>query len=307
MISLFSVMLTMNCVTLAANAYIYSENEQQSFTNARIAGDLCNFKFLLWDDDGYGWFPIDGIKITVDDVDYGFVTLAGTAYAEKIVALPSGKVQLIWQGYFELGYRFDVYNSSDELIYTSPEYLPIGLFFTYQNACSCLPITNFAGEYIPNEKQVHLNWNAPETPALQGFDIYRNDILIEHVTSTTTFYSDSTTNLESGIYKYCVIPVYLVVCNLDTVYFETSINVGIKNYEDYITVYPNPAKDELRIENGELRIENVEIFDIYGRKILHSPLSILHSIDVSGLTNGIYFVKIATERGIITKKIVIMK
>ena len=309
MISLFSVMLTMNCVTLAANAYIYSENEQQTLSNARITGDLCNFKFILREDDGLGWYPNQGIKITVDGIDYGFLNLAWeTAYAEEIVGLPSGEVKLFWQGGFDNGYyHFEVYNSLDELIYTCPENLDPGLFFTYQNECSCLPITNFVGEYIQKEKQVNLRWNAPETPALQGFDIYRNDSMIAQIASTVISYTDSTANLESGVYKYCVIPVYLVVCNLENECFETSINVGIKDYETQIMVYPNPAKDELRIENGELRIENIEIYDVYGRKTFNFQLLTFNSIDVSSLTNGIYFVKIVTERGIITKKIVIMK
>ena len=33
-----------------------------------------------------------------------------------------------------------------------------------------------------------------------------------------------------------------------------------------VTVYPNPTTGQLTIENGELRMENVEIYDIMGRK-----------------------------------------
>ena len=245
-------MLTMNCVTLSANAYMYSENEQQSFTNAHIAGDLCNFKFLLWASHGYGWAPNDGIKITVDGIDYGFVNLPfglGNDSAEVIKPLPSGEVKLFWTGNFAPVYRFEVYNSSDELIYTRDEYLPIGLFFTYQNECSCLPVKDFEGVYIKEENQVNLSWKAPEAPSLLGFDIYRNDMLLERVAPTVIFYSDNTTELESGNYKYCVVPVYPSVCNLEDKCFETPINVGIKDYENHITIYPNPAKDELRITN----------------------------------------------------------
>ena len=69
-------------------------------------------------------------------------------------------------------------------------------------------------------------------------------------------------------------------------------------------VYPNPTRGELKIENGELKIENVEIFDVYGKKILHSPFSILNSIDISHFPAGIYFVKIRTEAGEVVKKVV---
>ena len=51
--------------------------------------------------------------------------------------------------------------------------------------------------------------------------------------------------------------------------------VGIPDIakNDYaIKVYPNPTTGELRIDNGQLTIENVEVFDIYGRKLLSNHL-----------------------------------
>ena len=87
-----------------------------------------------------------------------------------------------------------------------------------------------------------------------------------------------------------------------------------------ITLVPNPTTGELRIENGELRIENVEIFDVYGRTVganlcvrpdngeyvrphtaHRTPQT---ALDISHLQAGIYFVRIQTETGIITKKII---
>jgi hypothetical protein len=86
---------------------------------------------------------------------------------------------------------------------------------------------------------------------------------------------------------------------------------GIGNYGQTgnFTIYPNPAKNELKITNYELRITNVEVFDVYGRNVLphtahHTPHT---TLDISDLTSGIYFVKITTEQGIITKKVIIMK
>ncbi|MDR1682813.1 MAG: DUF5005 domain-containing protein [Candidatus Symbiothrix sp.] len=67
-----------------------------------------------------------------------------------------------------------------------------------------------------------------------------------------------------------------------------------------IRVYPNPATDELRIESGESRIGNVEIFDISGRKILNSRFSTLNSqlkINVCALPTGLYLLRTETESG----------
>ena len=85
--------------------------------------------------------------------------------------------------------------------------------------------------------------------------------------------------------------------------------VGIEtvtNDELPITVYPNPTSGQLRITNYELRIDNVEVFDVFGRKVSSNhliPTSSNHLIDISHFSNGIYFLKITTETGIITKKV----
>ena len=73
-----------------------------------------------------------------------------------------------------------------------------------------------------------------------------------------------------------------------------------------VKIYPNPTTGELRIESGELRIENVEIFDIFGKQqlsTLNSQLS-TQKIDISHLSAGLYFVKITTGTSVITQKII---
>jgi hypothetical protein len=76
---------------------------------------------------------------------------------------------------------------------------------------------------------------------------------------------------------------------------------GIGNYEqgESFTVYPNPAKNELRIKNYELRITNIEVFDVYGRNVTpHTAHRTPHTVlDISGLTSGVYFVRIMGEKG----------
>jgi len=74
-----------------------------------------------------------------------------------------------------------------------------------------------------------------------------------------------------------------------------------------ILLYPNPTTGQLIIENGELIMENVEIFNVMGQKqktIVNYQLSIVNSIDISHLSAGIYFVKIQTEKGEIIKKVI---
>jgi len=73
-----------------------------------------------------------------------------------------------------------------------------------------------------------------------------------------------------------------------------------------VTVYPNPATNELEIENGNLFIYKIEMRDMGGRMVLSQPFNILsahHRIDVSNLNSGLYFVKIFTERGDVVQKV----
>jgi len=73
-----------------------------------------------------------------------------------------------------------------------------------------------------------------------------------------------------------------------------------------ITVYPNPTNGEWRVESGEWKVERVEIFDAMGKmqkeeKRLQKTEWVL---DVSDLSAGIYFFKIHTENGVVTRKVV---
>jgi len=76
--------------------------------------------------------------------------------------------------------------------------------------------------------------------------------------------------------------------------------------QDDIIIYPNPTTGELTIDNGQWTMKGVEIYDMYGRKqfsIVNCQLSI-EKIDISHFSAGIYFVKITTETGIVTKKVI---
>ncbi|MCL1969632.1 MAG: T9SS type A sorting domain-containing protein [Bacteroidetes bacterium] len=71
-----------------------------------------------------------------------------------------------------------------------------------------------------------------------------------------------------------------------------------------IKIYPNPSGGELRVLNGELRVEHIEIYDTYGKKVGVVPISSETVVDISHLSAGVYFIKIRTEVGEVTRKVV---
>ena len=154
---------------------------------------------------------------------------------------------------------------------------------------------------MPDIKQVNLTWIAPESDYLKGFDIYRNDELIERVSSSTVAYSDNTEELENGNYTYCVIPLYPVECDLEDECI-TNIYVGIKDYVAALHLYPNPANDVVNISGAD--IANVKIFNSMGQLLLSQHNK--NVINVSELINGIYILSIELSTGyIIYRKVII--
>ena len=274
--------------------------------------DGCQFRFVLSDPLNLtGWPPERGISVTVDGVEYGFINLPwGTPSAEDTLMLPSGEIHFLWIGgpFNPFRHYFEIYNSIDELVFTSPDdfTLPEGLFFTYQNECSeCLPLTDFEGEYNQEAKVVNLSWVAPESEYVTGFDILRNGVLLAHVDSITLFYSDNTSEFEDGDYKYCVIPTYPYVCDLEEKCFETYIeNLGVKKYSSALSLYPNPTNHIVHIA-GE-NVANIKIFNKIGQ-LIHNYNN-TNRIDVSLYPAGIYIFNITTVKGEIgVYKVVVTK
>ena len=79
-----------------------------------------------------------------------------------------------------------------------------------------------------------------------------------------------------------------------------------------VTLYPNPAKEVVNVQctMNNVQIDAVEVFDIYG-KIVRTVVETrcttslqVTRIDVSGLADGIYFVRVVTEEGRVTKAFV---
>jgi len=62
-----------------------------------------------------------------------------------------------------------------------------------------------------------------------------------------------------------------------------------------LQIYPNPTTGELTINNGQLTINTVEVYDVLGRKVLVPPLTVLRSYDLTVLHPGIYFVRVGND------------
>jgi serine protease AprX len=77
------------------------------------------------------------------------------------------------------------------------------------------------------------------------------------------------------------------------------------NFNDNIVMYPNPVKNVLNFSvPNNVEIATVSIFDILGKQVNTNSQILHNSIDVSNLSNGIYFAKFAYNGQFLIKKFV---
>ncbi|WP_420570911.1 alpha-amylase family glycosyl hydrolase [Kordia sp.] len=77
-----------------------------------------------------------------------------------------------------------------------------------------------------------------------------------------------------------------------------------QNQTNSISLYPNPASNNFKLDQ---KVEEVLIYDSTGKQIkaFDGSFNVGHTFDVSELKTALYFVKIVSQKGTITKRLVI--
>ncbi len=99
---------------------------------------------------------------------------------------------------------------------------------------------------------------------------------------------------------------------LDDLAASGSVPFGIEQYgqDESISLYPNPSAGILNIElKTKEEAAEVNIMNYIGEEVFRTSNLVPRTsqIDISSLPEGIYFVKIKTTEGIVTKKIVVQR
>jgi len=167
--------------------------------------------------------------------------------------------------------------------------------------------------------------NITETSALlNGRVVEKDEVVVERGFEWREFGSDNwtivsaegTNNISYQLteltpktqYEYAAYIKTSIVKYGEILTFVTLKDLNITNYlskTSGISIYPNPTTGKLTIDNGELIIENVEIYDVFGRKqeiIVNYQLSTINSIDVSHLPAGMYYLKVGNQTARFVKK-----
>ena len=89
-----------------------------------------------------------------------------------------------------------------------------------------------------------------------------------------------------------------------------TVTVGIDGYNGFdVVLYPNPAREILNVQctMGDVCGEDatVELLDVYGKLLQTVRMSPeTTTLNVGGLAGGVYFVRVTTDRGTVTKPFV---
>jgi len=87
---------------------------------------------------------------------------------------------------------------------------------------------------------------------------------------------------------------------------STATEIGNIKKENGLIIYPNPTNGILNIENAEN--SKIAIYNLLGELVISKKCnSAFSTINVSGLADGTYIIKVVSEKNIVTKKICVIK
>jgi hypothetical protein len=90
--------------------------------------------------------------------------------------------------------------------------------------------------------------------------------------------------------------------------FSLTINDPLSVKENAIAglnMYPNPVSNgTLYITSNSSEAKSVGVYDVLGKQVLNAKTS-NNAVNVSNLTNGVYFVKITEDGKTATKKLIV--
>jgi hypothetical protein len=155
-------------------------------------------------------------------------------------------------------------------------------------------------EWVDNTVDLSAYDNAPEVMiAFEGISAYGNNLFIDDINTGVA----STASWDCDPVNGCVDPgagsgQYTSITACNAVCTSTDVTETISSF----SVYPNPVKDVLTIEGSYI---SIEIVDVFGKVVLSCRSQ--KEIDVSSLSNGVYFANIKNQKEIIVKKITVAK
>jgi hypothetical protein len=170
---------------------------------------------------------------------------------------------------------------------------------------SVLPVNWVSFTASVNNKTVNVAWTVSQSIDNKGFNVERS---FDGKTWETLAFIDDTAADFSGEQMYSFVdrdPApgnnYYRINQVDysNANSYSDIKVAVLSSSDKISIWPNPAKDVVYVQNNETEGgSKMQIFDLFGKMIASNTLhSGNNSINVSNLSAGAYIVHISKANG----------
>lgn len=189
----------------------------------------------------------------------------------------------------------------------------------------CYAPTNIDYEYTGAAFKIKLKWEKPDpADGLTGYYLFRKfgeDGTYERVkllgASATSYTDNSATQEGDYYYKLCAFYQNLGEClsaPANWIYDPNQFYIKIlysadaisENDAQDVSVYPNPATDNFTVSGESLK--HVAVYNTLGQEVYSSECDGNSAVvSMGNVETGIYIVRIATENGVATKRITVIR
>jgi len=281
-------------LALAAFALSFSVNAQveDNFDFYNLGDiDAQSTDWITWSDDPGGAEDADVSDVEASSGDQSLYNSVGNDMLLLLGDNTAGVWSWEYQVYLDAG-------SSGFLGSMSASLTEFALQMYFNDATEGTAFRSPAGDWldtftIPQEVWVTHRWvidlDAGTAIVTQdGTEIYNGDFFRNALQSIDVWSDDANTSYY-----------------MDNVQFVDGLIGAADDFSaDKFSVYPNPVQDILNIRSTTL-VETIAIYDVLGKLVLETaPDAISPSVNMSGLTTGVYLVKVTIDGASKTVKVI---
>lgn len=205
---------------------------------------------------------------------------------------------------------------------TSTALMPTHTYTVDSTYIVCLTAYSDCGtDVVCDTLQVCDSLGANFTTSVNGLIATFTDITAGNPTVWFWDFGDgNTSNLQNPVHTYATDSTYIVTlvvqnyCGDFSVAVESTLTVGIDDFNNssVVTVSPNPSSGEfvLNLANYKSENVNVAVFNQIGKAVYNESLkreqqSSNYTLNLTGKAKGVYFLRVSSDKGIVTKRIII--
>ena len=260
--------------------------EGQPWVQNLQAETNCTDVILNWETMPPG-MPADSFHVYKDSIWYA--TTFDTQFVDSLV-FPETERTYYATGYFYNGWESNQTNHVNVTVPLPDSLEPLNL--------DILP-------YYPQYYDISLWWDEPNSclPP-DGYNVYRDGEKINSALVTELTYIDPGSALLYSITYHVTAMYYFGESGFSNSAFYANSNIESSIYKS-VLIFPNPTKNKIFIQSSTM-MNRIEIFNNIRMSVLTEHVnSDAHQLNVSGISPGIYFIKIETEQDMIVRKILI--